>query len=90
MKILFIANRFPYPPFRGDKLKIYNLAKRLAKKHELHLITFTEQRSDTHYLPELEAIFSKIEIYIYFVNVMIMCGMVYSRSIGRRKSNDYL
>lgn len=62
MKILFIANRFPYPPFRGDKLKIYNLAKRLAKKHELHLITFTEQRSDTQYLPELEAIFSKIEI----------------------------
>ncbi len=62
MKILFIANRFPYPPFRGDKLKIYNLAKRLAKKHELHLITFTEQRSDTQYLPELEPIFSKIEI----------------------------
>ncbi len=62
LKILFIANRFPYPPFRGDKLKIYNLAKRLAKKHELHLITFTEQRSDTQYLPELEAIFSKIEI----------------------------
>lgn len=62
MKILFIANRFPYPPFRGDKLKIYNLAKRLALHHELHLITFTEQKSDIQYLPELEAIFSKIEI----------------------------
>jgi len=62
LKILFIANRFPYPPFRGDKLKIYNLAKRLALHHELHLITFTEQKSDIQYLPELEAIFSKIEI----------------------------
>lgn len=62
MKLLFIANRFPYPPFRGDKLKIYNLCKRLAKKHELHLITFTEQKSDIQYLPELEPIFSKIEI----------------------------
>ncbi len=62
MKILFIANRFPYPPFRGDKLKIYNLAKRLALHHELHLITFTEQKSDIQYLPKLDAIFSKIEI----------------------------
>lgn len=62
MKILFIANRFPYPPFRGDKLKIYNLAKRISKNHELHLITFTEQKSDLQYLPELETIFSKIEI----------------------------
>lgn len=62
MKILFIANRFPYPPFRGDKLKIYNLAKRLALHHELHLITFTEQKSDIQYLPVLNAIFTKIEI----------------------------
>lgn len=62
MKILFIANRFPYPPFRGDKLKIYNLTKRLSSRHELHLITFTEQKSDLQYLPELEKIFTKIEI----------------------------
>lgn len=62
MKILFIANRFPYPPFRGDKLKIYNLTKRLSNHHELHLITFTEQKSDLQYLPELEKIFTKIEI----------------------------
>lgn len=62
MKILFIANRFPYPPFRGDKLKIYNLAKRLAVQHELHLITFMEQKSDLQYLPELESIFPVIEL----------------------------
>lgn len=62
MKILFIANRFPYPPFRGDKLKIYNLCKRLSVKHEVHLITFMENSSDLQYLEELKPIFKTIEL----------------------------
>lgn len=60
MKILFIANRFPYPPFRGDKLKIYNLCKRISARHELHLICFTEQQSDLQYLKDLEPVFKSI------------------------------
>lgn len=62
MKILFIANRFPYPPYRGDKLKIYNLCKRLSLKHELHLITFMEDKSDLAYIDNLNPIFKKIEL----------------------------
>ena len=46
MKILFVANRVPYPPFRGDKLKIFNLASELCKQHELHLITIAENKED--------------------------------------------
>ncbi len=62
MKILFIANRFPYPPFRGDKLKIFNLATQLSKKHELHLITFAESNKDFDYIDDLKAIFKTIEV----------------------------
>ena len=62
MKILFIANRFPYPPFRGDKLKIYNLCKRLSESNEVHLITFTEQKSDLQYVDKLSPIFKRMEI----------------------------
>lgn len=62
MKLLFIANRFPYPPFRGDKLKIYNLCRRLSRNHEVHLITFAENRQDLKYLPELQKIFTTIHI----------------------------
>ena len=62
MKVLFIANRFPYPPFRGDKLKIYNLCKRLSAKHELHLICFSENASDLQYKAELENIYKSITI----------------------------
>lgn len=62
MKLLFAANRFPYPPFRGDKLKIYNLAKKLSAKHELHLITFIQNKKDLQHLPELEKYFTKIHL----------------------------
>lgn len=60
MKILFLANRVPYPPFRGDKLKIFNLAKRLCGKHELHLLTFAQAEEDFTYRAELEKIFTKV------------------------------
>lgn len=60
MKILFLANRVPYPPFRGDKLKIYNLAKRLCGKHELHLLTFAQSEEDFTYKAELEKIFTQV------------------------------
>lgn len=62
MRVLFLANRFPYPPYRGDKLKIYNLAKRLSKKHELLLLTFIQDKKDYEHLPELEKIFSKVTL----------------------------
>lgn len=62
LKILFLANRIPYPPYRGDKLKIYHLAKRLAKRHELHLLTFTEHEEEKQYRGELEKIFQKVEL----------------------------
>lgn len=64
MKILFLANRTPYPPYRGDKLKIFNLAKRLKEKHELHLVTFAQTKEDLGYKAELEKVFTKVH-FIY-------------------------
>ena len=64
MKILFLANRVPYPPYRGDKLKIYNLAKRLKGRHELHLLTFAQTPEDLQYKSELEKIFKEVH-FVY-------------------------
>jgi sugar transferase (PEP-CTERM/EpsH1 system associated) len=64
MRFLFVANRMPYPPFRGDKLKIYHLAKELSKKHELHLITIAETEEDISYVDNLKPYFKKID-YVY-------------------------
>ena len=46
MKILFVANRMPYPPYRGDKLKIFNLMGELIENHEIHLLTIAENQQD--------------------------------------------
>lgn len=62
MKLLFLANRIPYPPYRGDKLKIYNLAQRLSKKHELYLLTFSESENDRQYMPELTPLFQEVHL----------------------------
>ncbi len=62
MKILFLANRVPYPPYRGDKLKIFNLARRLKERHELHLLTFAQTPEDLTYRKELEQIFTRVEL----------------------------
>ena len=62
LNILFVANRFPYPPFRGDKLKIFNLARRLAQKHTLYLVTFYERRSELEDLKHIQPFFKEIEL----------------------------
>jgi sugar transferase (PEP-CTERM/EpsH1 system associated) len=59
---LFLANRIPYPPYRGDKLKIYNLAIRLAEKHELILVTFTQTEEDKKYKDELLKVFKEVHL----------------------------
>ena len=62
MKILFLANRIPYPPYRGDKLKIFNLARRLQAHHELYLITFAQNKDEYNYLPELKKVFKEVHL----------------------------
>jgi len=46
LKILIITPRIPYPPFRGDKLKIYNLSKILNKNNDVYILTFLGDLSE--------------------------------------------
>jgi len=62
MKILFVANRVPYPPFRGDKLKIWNLAGHLYKEHELHLFTIAQSREELQHAEMLKTRFKEVHI----------------------------
>jgi len=63
MRVLFVANRMPYPPYRGDKLKIYNLAKEL-QHCSLDLITIAENQEDIESIEPLSEIFNRID-YIF-------------------------
>jgi len=59
MKILFITPRLPYPSDRGDRVRVFNFAKVLSKKHSLFLVSFIQSKEELEYVEELEKIFNK-------------------------------
>ncbi|GAB6283125.1 MAG: glycosyltransferase [Ignavibacterium sp.] len=61
MKILIITPRIPYPPYRGDKLKIYNIAKILSERNSVTVLTFFENSESLVSLKELEKLGIKTE-----------------------------
>lgn len=46
MKILFLTSRLPYPPYQGDRLKIYNFLRILSKHHEITLLTIVDNEQE--------------------------------------------
>lgn len=56
MKILLLAHRLPYPLESGQNLRLYQLARELAPRHELQLIAFGEER----HARQLTTVFGKI------------------------------
>jgi glycosyltransferase involved in cell wall biosynthesis len=57
MKILFLSAWFPYPPINGAKIRIYNLIRQLAVKHEITLLTLSRTipfEKIPEYIPELQ------------------------------------
>lgn len=42
MRILFLSRWFPSPPDNGSKLRVYNLLRGLAERHEVTLISFAD------------------------------------------------
>jgi glycosyltransferase involved in cell wall biosynthesis len=42
LNILFLTARFPFPLIGGDRLKPYMVLKHLAKKHNVHLVSFNQ------------------------------------------------
>lgn len=62
MRILFLSRWYPYPPSNGSKLRIYNLLRGLAQKHELTLLSFVDQPDAEPNLNGLQSLCSKIHI----------------------------
>ncbi|MBX2870314.1 MAG: glycosyltransferase family 4 protein [Acidiferrobacterales bacterium] len=61
MKIIIVAQRFPYPLDKGDRLTIYHLIKFLSQRHEITLVTFKEKSHDPAWDKELSPYCARIE-----------------------------
>jgi len=46
MRILLLTPQFPYPPHQGTTIRNYNLIFHLAKRHDVHLLSFGEPSPD--------------------------------------------
>jgi glycosyltransferase involved in cell wall biosynthesis len=56
LNILIITPRIPFPPYRGDKLKIFNIAKILSKKNKVTILTFKRSFRQEAEIEELKAL----------------------------------
>ena len=60
MNLLFLAQRVPFPPNRGDKIATYNQIRHLAKKHEVAVLCLAENRDDLANVEALSPIVASI------------------------------
>ena len=64
MKILFLTSRLPFPPHRGDKLRVFNFLSRLSKNHSITLLSFIESKKQLSYVDELKKYCTNVEVVL--------------------------
>ena len=58
--LLFISPRFPYPPDRGEKIRIWHVLRHLAQTHRVFLGCLVDDRRDWQHRPHVEAICAEL------------------------------
>jgi sugar transferase (PEP-CTERM/EpsH1 system associated) len=61
MRILVIADYLPYPLIGGDRIRIYNLLRRVASHHEVSLAAFLDAPADAEGVPHLQNFCARVE-----------------------------
>lgn len=62
MRILYLCHRIPYPPDKGEKIRAFHQIDQLARRHEVHLISFGEDPHDPANTDALRRICASVEI----------------------------
>jgi polysaccharide biosynthesis protein PslH len=68
LKILIITPRIPFPPYRGDKLKIFNVVKQLQKNNVVSVITFLRKKKQLDEIEELK----KLNFNILYIKISFL------------------
>jgi sugar transferase (PEP-CTERM/EpsH1 system associated) len=61
MRVLMISYCLPYPPVTGGRLRIYNLLRRVASRHEIALAALLQSPEDAEGIPHLRQFCTRIE-----------------------------
>lgn len=54
MKILFLAQRIPEPPNKGDKIRSCHFMRRIGQRHEVHVACLVDEESEFAYQADVE------------------------------------
>lgn len=54
--LLFLSQRIPYPPDKGDKIRSFHILRHLAERYRVHLGCFFDDPKDERYIAPLRAV----------------------------------
>lgn len=60
-RILVLTPRFPYPVVGGDRLRIYEICRELARHHDLTLLSLCESQEEMVSISPEDGVFKRIE-----------------------------
>jgi len=69
MRILFLSQRVPYPPNRGDKITTWKLIERMRRRHEVVVVALSHDEADAQGARDLEAM--GIETHAFPINTKV-------------------
>lgn len=61
MRILMLAHRIPYPPYTGDKVRAFHIARYLGQRHDLTLAFLVDDSADLAEVDPLRRAIGQIE-----------------------------
>lgn len=63
MRILFLSQRVPYPPHKGDKLRAFHTIQYLSKNHDVTLFCLSDQPDDDQHRIVLKKYCDNVHIF---------------------------
>jgi sugar transferase (PEP-CTERM/EpsH1 system associated) len=64
MNILFLSQRVPFPPNKGDKLRSFNEIKHLSRKNRISLVCLTDNSQDLELSRGLQAYCQSVDVVL--------------------------
>lgn len=63
MNVLFLSQRVPYPPNRGDKITTWRLIERLKRGHRVRIAAFAHDAGDVRAAKQLEELGFEVAVF---------------------------
>ena len=85
MKILFLCQRVPYPPTKGEKIRAYHHFTQLARRHEIHLACLADTRADEEHVAFLRERCASVDVVYRSprdANLLALTALLTGRSLS--------